>query len=207
MANHHKKCYLKNHFADLAKYFIAYFLFLKKITFKKVVAFVFFLALIMPSFLTYVFYRYNTISTREDVAVKIEEGIEENELVYLKFARNEIETLLRWEHSREFEFDNQMYDIVEIEEHGDSVFYWAWWDKAETKLKKDFQDSLTDLFDLNSNKPNKSSIKHHFKNITVFNNSQRFSFYTKELNALFANHSGELMEGYQSPTHHPPKAC
>lgn len=44
---------------------------------------------------------------------------------------------LNWEHSKEFEFHNQMYDVVESETHGDSIFYWCWWDHEETTLNKE----------------------------------------------------------------------
>jgi hypothetical protein len=61
-------------------------------------------------------------------------GIEESDLVLLEFSREETETLLRWEHAREFEYDGQMYDVVETWAVGDTVFYRCWWDREETAL-------------------------------------------------------------------------
>jgi len=61
-------------------------------------------------------------------------GVEESDLVLLEFSREETETLLRWEHSREFEYDGQMYDVVETWAVGDTVYYRCWWDRAETAL-------------------------------------------------------------------------
>lgn len=63
-------------------------------------------------------------------------GIDRNDLALLKFTRAETETLLNWHHSKEFEYLRQMYDVVETSEHGDSVYYWCWWDKDETALNR-----------------------------------------------------------------------
>ena len=61
-------------------------------------------------------------------------GVEESDLVLLEFSREETGTLLRWEHAREFEYDGQMYDVVETWAVGDTVFFRCWWDREETAL-------------------------------------------------------------------------
>lgn len=61
-------------------------------------------------------------------------GIEGSDLVVLQFSRSESQTLLRWEHPREFEYDGQMYDIVETWTVGDTIYYRCWWDREETAL-------------------------------------------------------------------------
>ena len=67
---------------------------------------------------------------------KLKEGISENELVKLTFSKKEIPTLLKWENDKEFEYNGQMYDVVEVADIGDSLQYTCWWDKAETATKK-----------------------------------------------------------------------
>lgn len=62
--------------------------------------------------------------------------VADDELVLLRFSRSETETQLRWEHSREFEFDGEMYDIVRTVETADSVAYWCWHDHEETVLNR-----------------------------------------------------------------------
>ena len=66
-------------------------------------------------------------------------GVPDDELVLLRFSHTEAETQLRWEHSREFEFDGDMYDIVRKEETADSVSYWCWNDHEETVLNRRVQ--------------------------------------------------------------------
>ncbi len=50
---------------------------------------------------------------RGEVRRHIISGADKNGLVVLEFSKMETESLLRWEHSREFEYNGQMYDIVE----------------------------------------------------------------------------------------------
>jgi hypothetical protein len=71
---------------------------------------------------------------KHEVRRHIISGLDKNGLVLLEFKKPESETLLRWEHSREFEFNGQMYDIVESWTVGDTVYYRCWWDRAETRL-------------------------------------------------------------------------
>ncbi len=54
------------------------------------------------------------------------------ELVTLTFLKQDSNEQLQWEHSREFRYKGQFYDVVEVIEVGDSIAYTCWWDKAET---------------------------------------------------------------------------
>lgn len=74
-------------------------------------------------------------------------GMDEKELVLLKFTKEETETKLRWEHSKEFEYNGQMYDIVSSEIKGDSIYYHCWWDYEETKLNKKLKKLVASAFD------------------------------------------------------------
>lgn len=73
---------------------------------------------------------------RQQVDENISVGIDKDRLVVLGFTREETERELRWEHSREFEYKRQMYDIVEVKITGDSIYYTCWWDIEETLINK-----------------------------------------------------------------------
>lgn len=77
---------------------------------------------------------------RLKVDESISKGIEKDRLVLLGFTKEETETALRWEHSREFEYKRQMYDIIEKKVVGDSIYYWCWWDIAETLINNKISD-------------------------------------------------------------------
>lgn len=69
------------------------------------------------------------------------EGLQDEELVHLVFDQNEI-LELRWEHSREFEYRGEMYDVVRSENVKGVVHYWCWHDHEETSLNKRLTESV-----------------------------------------------------------------
>ena len=66
------------------------------------------------------------------------------DLVLLKFTTQEAQQKLNWEHSREFEFENKMYDLVRQSQVGDTLFYWCYEDQEETALNQQIK-SLVNL--------------------------------------------------------------
>ena len=92
--------------------------------------------LIAPITATFTFLHYQKKQIKKEVKRQIIAGIDKEELVLLKFTEEESQTKLRWEHSKEFEYNGQMYDIVDKEIRGDTIYYWCWWDHEETELNK-----------------------------------------------------------------------
>lgn len=79
---------------------------------------------------------------KREIKHKIIEGIDRSELVELTFTLNEAVEKLRWEHSKEFEYNGEMYDVVEMEEKSGTITYWCWWDHKETSLNKQLNGLL-----------------------------------------------------------------
>lgn len=77
------------------------------------------------------------------------EGVDPYELVHFTFHVKDTATLLRWEHHKEFEFQEQMYDIVKRTYFEDSVTYLCWWDHAETALNKELSETVFNLLKKN----------------------------------------------------------
>ena len=86
------------------------------------------------SVVSYLHYQKKLI--RKEVKKQIIAGIDKDKLVKLKFSKEEIQNKLKWKHAAEFEFNGEMYDIVDKEESGDSIIYRCWWDNKETELNK-----------------------------------------------------------------------
>lgn len=87
------------------------------------------------------------------------EGVDPHELVHFTFHLKDTATLLRWEHHKEFEYLEQMYDIVERTYFEDSVTYLCWWDHAETSLNKELSATVFNLLKQN---PGKSKAQDKF---------------------------------------------
>ena len=97
------------------------------------------------------------------------DGIDKKELVLLKFTKEQSKTELDWEHSKEFEYAGEMYDVVEETIKGDSIYYYCWWDHEETKLNKQLSDLVTKAMGQNQqNKENQNRLQNFLKTLYHF---------------------------------------
>ncbi len=119
----------------------------------KVSPILFLIILIAPALVTYCWIKYRQSEVRHEVKKMIIKGIDKDELVLLKFSKKDVEEQLEWEHSKEFEYNEQMYDVVESKVIGDTTYYWCWWDNDETKLNKQLSDLAANAF---NNDPQKN---------------------------------------------------
>ncbi len=138
---------------------------------KKIFPFLFLVTFVAPFWGTYFYLTIQQKYIKEGVQNKIEEGIPINEMVKLTFSKSEIDKVLRWEHDKEFQYNGQMYDVVEVTDVGDSLQYLCWWDKAETATKKNKQDLLhTGIDTSNPGKHFPSTFSDYYKSIYfIFN--------------------------------------
>jgi hypothetical protein len=100
--------------------------------------------LIVPIASTVLFIKYQKKQVKRAVKWQMIAQTDRQELVLLKFSESQKQSELKWKHAKEFEYQEQMYDIVESATKGDTTFYWCWWDNEETKLNK----QLTHLVDI-----------------------------------------------------------
>jgi hypothetical protein len=152
---------------------------------KKLISVLLFLSLTAPFAGTFTFLQIRKQLVKKEVKWKLIDGLDKEELVLLKFARKETETLLTWKHSREFEYHGEMYDIVETEIAGDSVFYYCWWDHEETHLNKQLNSLLAKAAGQHEqNKDNAKKIYQFFKTLYLeplsHNNFQSFAVFSKQ---------------------------
>lgn len=118
--------------------------------------------LIAPAVVTYSWLQHRKRAVKKEVKWKMIAGIDKSELVLLKFSKAETSTKLKWKHSKEFEFNNQMYDVVDKITTKDSVKYWCWWDFEETRLNKQLDNLLVDVFQHDSKSKEKQDLVYKF---------------------------------------------
>ena len=90
----------------------------------------------VPPAATYSWLRIEKHRVRKMVKRQMIAGLPEEELVLLAFAKQDVASHLRWEHSREFEYQGQMYDVMHTVRKGDTIYYRCWPDHAETSLNR-----------------------------------------------------------------------
>lgn len=100
----------------------------------------------VPFLGTYTGLHYQKRLVRKEVKRAIMDGMGTEQLVLLRFTRAEADQKLRWEHSKEFEYDGQMYDVVYKAYCGDTTEYWCWWDHEESELERELDALLAGAF-------------------------------------------------------------
>jgi len=176
---------------------------------KRLFAIAFLLVLFAPVATMYLFHIEKAALKRE-IKWKMIAGIDQNELVLLKFSKEEAETKLRWEHSKEFEYDGQMYDIVSKEIKGDSIYYRCWWDYEETALNRKLQQLVAQTFDKDKDKQRTQEYLNAY--FQSFFCSELFEWQAKALEGLSkisenSVYSDNFTSMRISPPSPPPKYC
>lgn len=108
----------------------------------RITGILFFFFLVAPLASSFIFLNVQRNRVRKEVKHRIIAGVDKEELVLLKFTPNDSIHKLNWKHSKEFEYNHQMYDIVEREKRGDTTYYYCWWDSQETKLNQQLNHLL-----------------------------------------------------------------
>jgi len=101
------------------------------------------LTLVLPTIGMFAWLQAQKQAVRKEVKHQLIAQTDRSELVLLKFHQNEMDEKLEWEHRREFEFEYEMYDVVEQEVHGDTTYFYCWWDHEETALNRQLNELLT----------------------------------------------------------------
>ena len=113
---------------------------------KKIISIILLFLLIAPAVVTYTWIQQRKLAVKKEVKWNMIAGIDKSELVLLKFSNEEITAKPNWKHAKEFEYENQMYDIVTKVVSKDSVHYWCWSDFEETKLNQQLSKLLVNVY-------------------------------------------------------------
>ena len=131
--------------------------------------------------------------------------MDKDELVLLKFTEKESQTKLRWEHSKEFEYQGQMYDIVEKEIKGDTTYYWCWWDHEETKLNRRLDEFVDKVLENNpQNRDRQEELAEFYKKL-YYNRCPDLFVLSKQIKTGFHTFSENCLSIYYSPLVPPPR--
>ncbi|WP_417599830.1 hypothetical protein [Owenweeksia hongkongensis] len=84
----------------------------------------------------YLMHSVQVAYVRHEMKQRIKAGVPEADLVLLKIAKSEEENsdIFEREHSREFRYYGQMYDVMRLEDKGDTTYYTCIHDVKESKL-------------------------------------------------------------------------
>jgi hypothetical protein len=100
--------------------------------------------LILPIVGSYLVFSIQQKNIHREIKRKIKNGASPDWILTLRFSKADAQKL-DWKHSKEFRYQNEMYDIVTEKQTKDIVFYQVIWDSKESCLFKDL-DRLVSEF-------------------------------------------------------------
>lgn len=116
------------------------------------------LCLIVPFFGAWQFLSIQIHQIREQVHAIVLHNLTEDQKLLLTFSNEDALTKLEWEHSREFEYNGEMYDVISLEVNGDSTSYLCYHDVRETRAKNELRNVIASA--LGSTPHNQKSQSH-----------------------------------------------
>ncbi|MFH6983551.1 hypothetical protein [Marinoscillum luteum] len=99
----------------------------------------------IPFMGTYTWLRVEKYQLKRQIKRQLIAQTDKNDLILLKIAHKD-SSLLSWEHSKEFEYKGEMYDVVERYQNEDTTYYRCWWDHEETRLNRQLQVLVNKAF-------------------------------------------------------------
>jgi len=110
--------------------------------------FLFYLFLLLISFFLildadlfkFFFLKYRQERVRREVTEEINRGLEREILLLLEFTLEEVREKLKWRTIREFEFNHELYDVVDSTIENDKVLFWCLPDREETELEREIKE-------------------------------------------------------------------
>ena len=177
---------------------------LQKIAFNKLKSKAFGILLMLcflaPLASTFVIHQIQKKQIKKALKQKIIAGLNKKELLLFKFTEKEKQTQLEWEHSKEFEYKGEMYDVIETKIIGNTTYYWVWWDCEETKLNRKLNELVTLALGNNpQNQENQKRLNHFLKSLYFTENAGKESLVFIALN----NKNNPEQEFYHLVAHPP----
>ena len=145
----------------------------------------------LPFWGAYTWLSGHTKLVKQEAALQIRKSIPDEDQILWKFSITEAETQLEWEHSREFEYKGEMYDVIRAETRGDTIWYWCYWDRKESKLKRELNILVANFLGPGTQNRN------HERQITDFFRSLYLPSTSGEVNAILKGPDHLCMPPYQ----------
>ena len=146
---------------------------------RKLISIYLLFCLVLPIPATYVYFQLQKRQLKKEIKEKIITTIPKEQLVALKFIKEEAQKELKWEHSKEFKYKDNMYDVVSVEIKDQIIYYYCWPDDDESELNKKIDEILAYASGNDTQKKeNRERLINFFKSL----------FHTKPLTWSFFNY-------------------
>lgn len=152
-----------------------------KNVFKTIAILILLLAVSTPVLLGFMTYKFQLKKIKKQVKQELIANTSKAELVAFEFDINsKTFKSLNWKHSREFEFNNKMFDIVEADTLENVIHYLCFPDKQETELNAKFKALLNARYASDIPLSNKQNLLANFIKSLFDETLPEFKFFNSE---------------------------
>jgi len=139
---------------------------------------------------------------REEVAEKISLGLNKDRLILLEFSPEEVKTELKWRSAQEFEFNHELYDVVDSVIEDNKVIFWCWLDQKESALEREIESVISRLFNRQSKSLTRLEESTITSRIYLFFPAGKTDLFSPDLFSFFSLFSFEAKSSFmpQPPT-------
>lgn len=138
-----------------------------------------------PGLGKYLWLQHRQEMIKREVAEEIERGLEKEQLILLEFTLDEVKSKLKWRSAREFEFNHELYDVVESASDNDKILFWCWRDLEETKIEKEIKAAISTSFKNKGKSLTSLEESNSIPRIYLFSPSGRLLVATPDLFSFF----------------------
>lgn len=143
---------------------------------------------------------------RSEINERIKRLEDAGTLIHMKFTSAELKSKLQWKHSKEFKFNNKMYDIVFTEKHGDIISLWVILDHKETRINKKIRDLISKVMGNHSDAKEKQKLSQDYFKLLYFLDSTSPGLLSSLPGLHELNYSMDIYNSFKSsPPSPPPK--
>jgi hypothetical protein len=138
------------------------------------------LLLVLPFVSTYTWLQLEKVQVRKSIKRQMIVGLDDSRLVKLVFTHEEAKAMLHWEHSKEFEYNGQLYDVVRQQSESSLITFWCFPDHAETRLQKQLSAMLRMILQRDTQRQEKQAQVHHFYKNLFYTQSEDTHLFSLE---------------------------
>lgn len=171
---------------------------------RKILSIALLLSLVLPILGIAGWLFYQKFKVRQEVRQLLIEEIDKEKLSIIRISKRN-KAVLKWEHSKEFEYKGEMFDMVFAEEHSDSLYYWCWPDHQETELNRQLASLTRSILESDPRRQENKSRVYSFLKSLFINHSVDFGTVFTEIldHKEGAIHNWNSID--QSPLEPPPR--
>lgn len=175
---------------------------------RKIISIFLLCVLFFPSASIIVIFPLQRLEIQHEVKQRLKTGVPPEELILFKLPYHENAGCgeIEWLSEHEFRYQDGFYDVVRVESHADTAWYYCLSDTKETQLFANLEALTTKAMQQSAEQKKRSSTLQRLLRSPLLAEHPPVHFFLNAHETLFPGYRFKLMTWYDSPAPPPPRA-